>query len=461
MCGDMLRIRYNVMNIMTLEAFANIRGGLHGNCKDVYFLRAAGWNQNLCRQVEQMDGILCRRMNAGQGMYKRMAILPPLRTETDIGRYLQRYEKWLESGREIVDLQTAADNESLQRIVGAALSETLRLFKKITPSVSDSIVRNFAVKLLYWFEQAVADMLKQWDGHVSYKFVIENIMKKQEYLFCYFLTQIGIDILLLQNGEDISRELENLGLSEKFSVGDFKKESFPKYEPSKWEPLKVQIPRKADRIADRSTMERPDSKKEHKAAVSEGRRKLEFVELAKLATSVVMITLHDDRGEAIGGGSGIMIGREGYILTNHHVASRGRFFSVRIEEEEQTYTTDEVIKYNSVLDLAVIRIRRDLNPLPVYQGNEELLRGEKVVAIGSPLGLFNSVSDGIIAGFRKIDGVDMIQFTAPISHGSSGGAVLNMYGEVIGISTAGIDNGQNLNLAVGYQFINQFIRGLR
>ena len=53
----------------------------------------------------------------------------------------------------------------------------------------------------------------------------------------------------------------------------------------------------------------------------------------------------------------------------------------------------------------------------------------------------------------------MIQFTAPISHGSSGGAVLNMQGEVIGISTAGIDKGQNLNLAVDYKSINMFIRG--
>ncbi len=81
------------------------------------------------------------------------------------------------------------------------------------------------------------------------------------------------------------------------------------------------------------------------------------------------------------------------------------------------------------------------------------------MAIGSPLGLFNSVSDGIISGFRKIDDVDMIQFTAPTSHGSSGGAVLNMFGEVIGISTAGFADGQNINLAVGYQNINNFVRG--
>lgn len=184
-----------------------------------------------------------------------------------------------------------------------------------------------------------------------------------------------------------------------------------------------------------------------------------FEQLAQLASSVVMIAIHDRNGNIIGTGSGIMIGAAGYILTNNHVASGGKFYSVRIEDDDTVYSTDEVIKYHSVLDLAVLRIDRRLNPLPVYQGRNPLVRGQKVVAIGSPLGLFNSVSDGIISGFRKIDGVDMIQFTAPISHGSSGGAVLNMYGEVIGISTAGIDAGQNINLAMGYACINQFIAG--
>ena len=109
--------------------------------------------------------------------------------------------------------------------------------------------------------------------------------------------------------------------------------------------------------------------------------------------------------------------------------------------------------------MAIIRIDRQLSPLPVYDGSKKLVRGQKVVAIGSPLGLFNSVSDGIIAGFREIDNITMIQFTAPISHGSSGGALLNMYGEIIGLSTAGIDDGQNINLAVGYEYIKPFVTG--
>ena len=160
----------------------------------------------------------------------------------------------------------------------------------------------------------------------------------------------------------------------------------------------------------------------------------------------------------MGTGSGIMIGEQGYILTNHHVIAGGCFYSVRIEDDEEVYATDEVIKYNSVIDLAVIRIKKRLRPIPLYKGSK-LVRGQRVVAIGSPLGLFNSVSDSIISGFRNIKDVDMIQFTAPISHGSSGGAVLNISGEIIGISTAGIDSGQNINLAIGYENINNFVRG--
>ena len=90
-----------------------------------------------------------------------------------------------------------------------------------------------------------------------------------------------------------------------------------------------------------------------------------------------------------------------------------------------------------------------------------LVRGQKVVAIGSPLGLFNSISDGIVSGFREINGIPMIQFTAPISSGSSGGALLDMYGRLVGLITAGFDKGQNLNLAVPsekiYPFAENFI----
>ena len=75
-------------------------------------------------------------------------------------------------------------------------------------------------------------------------------------------------------------------------------------------------------------------------------------------------------------------------------------------------------------------------------------------------GLRPSGTDGIISGFRTVGERSMIQFTAPTSHGSSGGALLDLYGNLIGIITAGFDDGQNLNLAVDYKAILDFTRGI-
>ncbi|MBR4224328.1 MAG: trypsin-like peptidase domain-containing protein [Oscillospiraceae bacterium] len=190
------------------------------------------------------------------------------------------------------------------------------------------------------------------------------------------------------------------------------------------------------------------------------RQEKTYEQLAAMASSVVMILVADRHGDVEGSGSGIMISKSGLILTNHHVVRGGCRYAVRIENDDRIYETNEVIKYHPDLDLAIIRIDRPLTPVPICPAGEKLVRGQKVIAIGSPLGLFNSVSDGIISGFRDINGRDMIQFTAPISPGSSGGALLNMYGELIGISTAGIESGQNINLAVGFLDILRFAGSL-
>ena len=80
-------------------------------------------------------------------------------------------------------------------------------------------------------------------------------------------------------------------------------------------------------------------------------------------------------------------------------------------------------------------------------------KGEKVVAIGSPLGLMNVVSTGIFSAYNNVDGITDIQFTASISSGSSGGALFNNKGEIIGITYASYEAGQNLNLAVPVEFV--------
>lgn len=460
------------MEISSVEAFMNVKGGCSKGCKDVYFLRITGVGRTMPEEIRQMDQILTERMNRGQGFYSRLNGLPRLAAMEDAEFYGGCYESWLSSGKQDAPIKAAMENQQLRRILGGICAEILSLLEQGKQGVSSSIGKNFMVKVLFWLDQTVPLALRNWKPENTMKVVCRDISKQQEYLFFYLLTRLGFDVLLLQARQDISPELDRLGLSRKCTAAEPGQYEVPEYEPVSDGEIRTghTVQRKTQagemRIAVNTRVPERDRRTREMLSARENRvnsgrmgRELTYEELAQLASSVVQIMIHDSRGEVIGGGSGIMIGREGYILTNNHVACRGRFYSVRIEEDDQVYQTDEMIKYNSVLDLAVLRIERNLQPLPIYNGQKKLVRGQRVVAIGSPLGLFNSVSDGIISGFRAIEGVDMIQFTAPISNGSSGGAVLNMYGEVIGISTAGFDAGQNINLAVGYEYIRNFVQG--
>ncbi|MCI8310742.1 MAG: trypsin-like serine protease [Lachnospiraceae bacterium] len=462
MYGEVFKTRYNVMNVSSFHAFTNIKGGVNGNCKDVYFVRMTGLHPTYTEEVRQMDTTLSERMAKGECRYTRINALPRLVSVEDVAYYAGCYDNWQASGKKAVQIHLTENNGDLEEVLGQACIKTAALFAQATPHANDSIIKNFITKLLFWLDQTSEGLLKDWNPKRSLKLAAANLSKKQEYLYAYLLTQMGIDVLLLQYQSDIDASLEQMKLSAKVELGSFGTCTLPEFDPKKRPEEKTE----AKKVVITTRPQKPSGSPSpaplpgrRPQPAGHARRELEFEELARLASSVVMITVHDPKGEVLGTGSGIMVGKEGYILTNHHVASGGRYYSVRIEDDETIYKTDEVIKYNSVLDLSVIRIDRRLSPIPIYQGGKALVRGQKVVAIGSPLGLFNSVSDGIISGFRVVDNVDMIQFTAPTSHGSSGGALLNMYGEVIGISTAGFDNAQNINLAVGYEAISQFIKG--
>lgn len=471
------------MEISSISGFMEVKGGMEGPCRDVYFLRVKGLDAGRLQEIERMDQALASRMQAGSGFYYRGNQLPRLSAREDADYYSGCYENWMDAKGQGIGTRCITPGSQLSQILGQACSGALGLLGQGKAGLSASIEKNFVVKLLFWLDQTVPEALHAWRPEASRKAVFGNISKKQEYLFCYLLTQLGFDVLLLQAGQDIDGESGRLGLSQRIGAEIASQIPVPEYNPSPYRHCqprelpgsargKVEKKAKAGKAPavvdvriperDRRTQEmlrpKPQGGKQQ-APGAVRRQELPYEELALLASSVVLILIHDAKGKTVGSGSGIMIGRDGYILTNSHVASGGRSYSVRIEEDEQVYRTYEMIKYNTVLDLAILRIDRQLNPIPIYQGQEKLVRGQKVVAIGSPLGLFNSVSDGIISGFRVIDNVDMIQFTAPISHGSSGGAVLNMYGEVIGISTAGIDSGQNINLAVGYEYIQAFAQG--
>ena len=478
---------------------------------------------------ETLDGKLTDAEKSNRIRYLRIKGLPNSVERQALEYYVSAYAEW-KQGKPIIT-RKRSENRNFVRVLEKATRETIEKYKIVRPGISESIIRNFVIKLWYWTDLFSGDVIREWSERLTVKIVSDNIVKPQEYLFFYFTTLLGFDVLLLNNRADIDIDEKVRHLSSEIVLGSFgtaelpehgkntvctqenqenksessrrhidpgdrknefakikknEKNEFPKKQgdkridlPKQQRESAIESPQKSavssaamnnsgNRVIPAVRSGRPAAQGSFPAANNRNRvgrsqgtlmQEKTFEELAQLASSIVMIAVLDGNGEPTATGSGIMIGKKGFILTNFHVVKRGVIFAVRIEDDEKVYVTSEVIKYNPQLDLAVLRIDRELNPLPVYDGRKKLVRGQRVVAIGSPLGLFNSVSDGIISGFRKIKDVDMIQFTAPISSGSSGGAVLNMYGEIIGISTAGVDSGQNINLAVDYSNIRFFAQG--
>lgn len=449
-----IKYRHNVMNINSLNTFLSIRGGCSNDIRDVYFVRGVGEVTGINQVIEKVDRQMELEMGNNRLKYCRLSNLPQLREVEDANYYSLVYDELV--NKNILKMRKIEADEGLKNAILNAMQNTVGIYQNHKPATSPSMLKNFAVKLLYWLDSSLSAVLAGWNEKACIKVLADNVVKEQEYLFFLMLTFIGCDVFLVQNRVDVDASEDILKYSYMLKMGekgDTQINAYVKKTSRKRTNPNMSGNSRKTGVITKKTSSGTDNL--HNNLDEE--KSLE--ELAQLASSVVLIAVCDAGGEVIGTGSGIMIGRKGFILTNNHVASGGRYYSVRIEDDDEVYNTKEVIKYNPATDLAVIRIQRTLNPIPIYDGRKKLVRGQKVVAIGSPLGLFNSVSDGIISGFRNINDVDMIQFTAPISHGSSGGAVLNMQGEVVGISTAGIDSGQNINLAVGYENIRMFTNG--
>jgi serine protease Do len=147
-------------------------------------------------------------------------------------------------------------------------------------------------------------------------------------------------------------------------------------------------------------------------------------------------------------GTGFVVAPDGRIVTNYHVV-RGAGEPIIVAADGREFKEVEVIAVDEPHDLAVLRIgAHGLKPL-ILGDSSTAKPGEHVVAIGNPLGLGDTVSDGLVSAIRDLPQQRrMLQITAPISPGSSGGPVFDDRGDVIGVSTLVIGGGQNLNFAV-------------
>lgn len=168
----------------------------------------------------------------------------------------------------------------------------------------------------------------------------------------------------------------------------------------------------------------------------------------KVNNCVVVIHSFDFSGKLAKQGSGVVISEKGWIVTNYHVYDGCERMEVKHNDKIVKFT--DVIGFDVDRDILILKIKNNMFPSISLANSDYLKVGQRVYAIGSPLGLENSISEGIISGLRNIDynNRNYIQITASISPGSSGGAVVNSLGELIGISTMERKGGQNLNFAI-------------
>lgn len=166
------------------------------------------------------------------------------------------------------------------------------------------------------------------------------------------------------------------------------------------------------------------------------------------ANSVFMLEIYSSSNQRIAVGSGFVAFDSSYLITNYHVIEGGSYI-IAISDDKDRYLVNRVCCMDQNKDIAILMFDQPSNAEPLkLDTNENLKRSQAVVAIGSPAGLMNTISLGNISAFYTRDGKDWIQFTAPISSGSSGGALFNDEGEVIGITTATYASAQNINMAV-------------
>ena len=168
-------------------------------------------------------------------------------------------------------------------------------------------------------------------------------------------------------------------------------------------------------------------------------------------------------------GSGFIINRkEGYVVTNYHVIEQERDISLMIYVKEKKGLRKEkvsdvrIVAFNPFFDLALLKIENpEKIPLrETYLGDYSRVKiGDPVFAIGNPLGLDRTVSDGIVSNrSRALGGKLSIQTTAAINPGNSGGPLFNNRGEVIGVTSSKIMGGESLGFAIPIQYVKDFLR---
>ncbi len=169
----------------------------------------------------------------------------------------------------------------------------------------------------------------------------------------------------------------------------------------------------------------------------------------KIRPAVVTVVVYDANHQVTGIGSGFFIDKYGHLITNYHVID-GKYAAEVRTADGNSYPIALVVADNKSVDLVKVLVDIPREKVKWIKVSGDLPSiAEQIMVVGSPMGLEQTVSEGIISSIREIPSVgEFFQMSAPISPGSSGGPVINLKGEVIGVTTFQFVRGQNLNFAI-------------
>ena len=176
----------------------------------------------------------------------------------------------------------------------------------------------------------------------------------------------------------------------------------------------------------------------------------------KAFQSTVLLVMEDTNGQPLSLGSGFFVG-DGQIATNLHIVEGAARGYAKLVGQETKFNIEGYTAIDEKSDLIILKVTA-FGAQIISLGNSDLVQvGETVYAVGNPRGLEGTFSDGIISSIRPVGTDKLIQITAPLSPGSSGGPVLNRRGEVIGVSVLTIRDGQNLNFAIPANYLKSLL----
>src|SRR5260221_1491522 len=180
-------------------------------------------------------------------------------------------------------------------------------------------------------------------------------------------------------------------------------------------------------------------------------------EIARKAfASTVLLVMEDASGQPLSLGSGFCVG-DGKLASNIHVIDGAARGYAKLGGETTKYDIEGIAALDPETDLVVVKISGGCSQALSLGNSNAVQVGDPVYAVGYPQGLEGTFSQGIVSSIRELGSNRLLQITAPISPGSSGGPVLNEKGEVIGVSVATFRGGQNLNFAVPSIYLKELL----